>query len=472
MSYLTSVNTLLQLKKELEERLRKYESVLGAVRRLPHDVLACIFEFAVDGDESEIPLSQYDALGSLDTRRAPWVLGQVCHSWRATVTSLPLLWTIFNLSGRTDTPDIRSLIHLLRFKMDRCQNTPIHVVCRELTPNLTPHSFVELCTKSSLWQDAHLEISSWAARHLKAHSGGLFYNLKELHLHAYSGDDSSLDHDVFQNAPNLRAVSIRGQNEFIESLVLPWKQLTRYAGLDSASLFITTPFHLKVLPELEKVEVCWLDCVNDDGTVETPLDLQGRIKLSFLRTLVLSMASGAREDSGIGELLDHITLPALRDLEFRVGVEDPAALIRFLERSACSLQRLSILDMVDTDVDDAVGVLSSGISSLHSVDTLVLGSKYTVTNANLVLDCLTVHPNRSIPLPALQCFHTNMYHPMKQMLDMITSRGHGSDRKVVPLGRLMLDDSPPSSDKDILHICIQEAGIEGLFSLEWKELPG
>ncbi|KAK1226663.1 hypothetical protein PQX77_010355, partial [Marasmius sp. AFHP31] len=64
----------------LSERKQIHESILHPIRRLPLEVLTEIFRFCASNSYEDLALRQRDVFGafpgSLDTRQAPWVLGQ------------------------------------------------------------------------------------------------------------------------------------------------------------------------------------------------------------------------------------------------------------------------------------------------------------------------------------------------------------------------------------------------------------
>ncbi|KAK0460060.1 uncharacterized protein EV420DRAFT_1268166 [Desarmillaria tabescens] len=64
-------------------------SALTPICRLPHDMLQEIFSWACD-------------LGVDREWRAPWLLGQVCGSWRDVMMTSPFLWSTI----ATPLPDV------------------------------------------------------------------------------------------------------------------------------------------------------------------------------------------------------------------------------------------------------------------------------------------------------------------------------------------------------------------------------
>ncbi|KAK1217824.1 hypothetical protein PQX77_019497, partial [Marasmius sp. AFHP31] len=102
-----SIADLSGAKETLELRLQTYKPLIHPVRRLPDDVLSYIFRICVDMDveERQKKDSSYCQRypGSLDTRKAPWLLGQICTKWRALSESLPQLWTAVDLDWRYDS---------------------------------------------------------------------------------------------------------------------------------------------------------------------------------------------------------------------------------------------------------------------------------------------------------------------------------------------------------------------------------
>ncbi len=82
----TTLNASLRRECDLAvQDLKNHKSIFAPVRRLPNDVLLRIFQMSID--EMVEP----------DVKTTPWLLGYICHHWRALSRSL---WTNISLMSR------------------------------------------------------------------------------------------------------------------------------------------------------------------------------------------------------------------------------------------------------------------------------------------------------------------------------------------------------------------------------------
>ncbi|PBK59637.1 hypothetical protein ARMSODRAFT_849420, partial [Armillaria solidipes] len=75
------------LERELDNAqcdLDNHKSIFAPIRRLPDDLLLCIFKFASHRIANQLSTPSH----------APWVLLRVCHSWRNIALTSPTLWSV------------------------------------------------------------------------------------------------------------------------------------------------------------------------------------------------------------------------------------------------------------------------------------------------------------------------------------------------------------------------------------------
>ncbi|KAK0429889.1 hypothetical protein EV421DRAFT_1660519, partial [Armillaria borealis] len=65
-------------KNGIYHRLQVYQSLFAPIRRLPLDVLLHIFQL--------LPVD------TVNLNSTPWILGNICYSWRSLYLSFPMLW--------------------------------------------------------------------------------------------------------------------------------------------------------------------------------------------------------------------------------------------------------------------------------------------------------------------------------------------------------------------------------------------
>ncbi|KAJ8088941.1 hypothetical protein PM082_014188 [Marasmius tenuissimus] len=104
-----SLEALVRQRDVLKHHLERSQTVYNPLRQSPYDLLSYILRICVDRDVRDIiaeesifdrqqghhdfASTRWAFCGSLDTRKGPWVLGQLCRIWRVTVVSSPLLCT-------------------------------------------------------------------------------------------------------------------------------------------------------------------------------------------------------------------------------------------------------------------------------------------------------------------------------------------------------------------------------------------
>ncbi|KAJ8089078.1 hypothetical protein PM082_014326 [Marasmius tenuissimus] len=114
----TSSKSLEEALARITEKKQIYHSILHPIRRLPPEILVEIFRICTFGDAftGQFP-------GSLDTRKAPWKLTQVCRAWRSVSASASSLWTqvsIYKSRGPTVSASrMASLEALLSIQLER-----------------------------------------------------------------------------------------------------------------------------------------------------------------------------------------------------------------------------------------------------------------------------------------------------------------------------------------------------------------
>uniref|UniRef100_A0A0W0ET96 Uncharacterized protein n=1 Tax=Moniliophthora roreri TaxID=221103 RepID=A0A0W0ET96_MONRR len=82
----------------LNEIVNKYRVILHQIRVIPPEIMRRIFSFCTNfpSDTQLVPPKS-----SLIPTGIPWVLGQVCHSWRSIATTMPHLWCSISLEIRS-----------------------------------------------------------------------------------------------------------------------------------------------------------------------------------------------------------------------------------------------------------------------------------------------------------------------------------------------------------------------------------
>ncbi|KAJ8088709.1 hypothetical protein PM082_013952 [Marasmius tenuissimus] len=357
----------------LKTRLTAYKSAMNPIRRLPNEIVGYIFRLSVDADVDPTTLmSRLDRNqlfpSTLDTKRLPWTLGQVCRRWRHLALSLPNLWTTIdinwdgNLMGERARPFLERRLSLL---LQRSSDRPLSISWYQGScPDRVPLSM--LCSVSFRWKAATIRTGTKGLRQLSVYSG-LFSNLVRLHLHFEEGmlsepGERDAPFSTFSTAPALRELSLSGNDDSISHRLntqIPWHQITRFSVKDFSPINIRT-----ILPLLANVEECILDSFDLSG---------GSLYPTILPRLHLLDVYPPTVDAAVS-FFQSLTLPKLRSVELgtfdgNTGIAD--SFVELLERSSCQLEKASLYYL---DEADLVRVLQS--PRMHHVSTMDLCGSY------------------------------------------------------------------------------------------------
>ncbi|KAL0057857.1 hypothetical protein AAF712_015491 [Marasmius tenuissimus] len=442
-----SIADLSSAKETLERRLQEYKPLIHPVRRLPDDVLSYVFRICVDTEveERQKKDSSYCQRypGSLNTRKAPWLLGQICTKWRALTESLPQLWTVVDLDWRYD-PLLReyhpAMDRLLSTQLQRCRGQQLAVsYCGlEAADPANPLSsnirlLLILCSRSFQWSKVTIRADAVGLLALSSYKG-MFPNLNTLHLHLLHpvrpawirASDNQTIFDAFHDTPNLRKLTITGYIDGIRdlSLQLPWNQITHYSVHNDFN------WHTKY------------GC--DDfsrGAYNTATVAYARAEPPAHRVGGIGYRPPAEYAHN-----SFATCPPIN-----LWTDSSSALLSFLRRSGCTLEELAILRSV-LDDDALVRLLGSDV--FGGVKTLELGGTSPLDLVNIsdeVILPLTLSsptpPSTPVPIPRLRCLvlHDEKAWSDAVFVEMIRSRrvvrGGNGDGAVSRLEKVILQDA-------------------------------
>ncbi|KAL0062364.1 hypothetical protein AAF712_010775 [Marasmius tenuissimus] len=344
--------SLASLKKERAreaERNRLYISILHPIRRLPPELLTEIFRIRT---YNGVDLQWKNFPGSLDTRKVPWVLGQVCRTWRLVAESTPDLWAKFNViwTGTVSSERAAALEWLMTLHLEHAQEQPLDISFYSGSSSDSSHGRLQdrllslLCSRASQWRSARLQGDVNGLVHLRRFCGA-FRSLTSLEIH-FSDDDWTMDlispFRVFEDCPSLTRFTLRGDPAVLlqEDNQIPWGQITRYEARETEDWIPDSGEHFVVLSKLVRVEVCVLDTSLSSPSNPPPPSL-ATSSFHFLHTLILRYALQVA-DMSMTPLLNWLILPSLRVLRFPNGLDCLVELVDFLDRSECSLEELTL----------------------------------------------------------------------------------------------------------------------------------
>ncbi|KAL0574894.1 hypothetical protein V5O48_007066 [Marasmius crinis-equi] len=458
-------------------------SLSNTIYRLPHDVLAIIFHFFAYSYTPErhriwhkdIEDAEYEYEMAHARHRPPWNLGKVCRTWRTSVLSLPHLWTNFDF--KTCMP-YDYLVYtgdteMLSAQLERCNGQPIHLrlgaLPEDADSSISYNILSAVLTTSTRVASLSLIPESSMFDCLESYfMARPFPDLQEINLDV---NDRLKPFVASRLAPNLRTLNVWGADP--ELLEAPWGHITRYTSRDSKTYYVENHFHYYILPRLENLQTCWLDCVVLNNNQRTGA-LSPPIILPYLHTLILSSAAPIGSDRyaapGITQLFDSITLPALDTLKFWNSTRQSSqSLIQFICRSGCSLRELTIYRILLEDEDDVFNLVTSGLLKYLKSLSLGLGLDLSPRGVS-VLDALARDPTGPKDyLPQLRCFETDCWDTRpEELADIVRSR-RSSDGNGQILERLILQDRATVAEysRSGVMSSFEELRVGGLI-VEWK----
>ncbi|KAJ7590692.1 hypothetical protein C8J56DRAFT_539752 [Mycena floridula] len=333
----TLVEDLERAREDLIRRADNYRVITQIIRRIPSEVLAEIFFLAQAPVPNSSKTNRLATISSLDTRKAPWTISQVCRRWRSIALNFPSIWNRIVLVQRSKEKPLSSM--LLGLQLHRCGTHPLSVVlatqCTEKRE--TFNSLIQfLLSSSSRWQSLRihmpLSIIDWALGDLCLPS------LSTLCITTDIQHPSASPFTNFLHAPNLR--SVISFPSIISQFQLPWSQITHFAFPRFATNDLrfapgdTNAVHVALLHRLTGLQHCELQCRSQaDVTLRSSPARLPNLKALYLERHI--------ESGGAGEILSNLTLPALETLKI-VGKIKAEPLSLLLERSGASLLHLNL----------------------------------------------------------------------------------------------------------------------------------
>ncbi|KAJ7074462.1 hypothetical protein C8F01DRAFT_952981, partial [Mycena amicta] len=284
---------------------------------LPPEIIEEIFVACLPADDNPTP----------NPCTAPLLLLQICSRWREIALSAGRLWTSMRINLVSETVEKR--ISLLETWLRRTGSRPLSLalVYKNYEENPSPVRLIDcLATSSERWRDVRLELPLKDLERLHRLEGSV-PNLRKLLIGPtdayYSGmrDIRPSPIRAFSISPALREVHL--VTGFPFTIELPWAQLTKLQA---------TSLNVHECLEILAASPALVDCsLSLRQSFETG-DLAPIAPLENLEVLTL-------RNSGFHvELLERLTLPALRELQFHISVvaaepQNLLKIIAFLERS-------------------------------------------------------------------------------------------------------------------------------------------
>lgn len=300
-------------------KIKQWRNDLSPTRRLPPEILAEIFLLWV----------QQNSYSSCLLLNTPFVLAQVCSTWRKLVYNTPSLWTEIHLVRRDSKSDqfiTHDWIDMFNMYLDRSKVLPIFVTLStnllDPAPKEFPRFFEALRPHISRIRSLKITSPISICNILKSLPSAMvsWSVLRTISFTFWDTDEpvaeSHLPFTTFSNAPQLREVELGADGEFSErslrKMALPWSQITK---LNRRGLFDRG---CKIILQAPALEHCFLRTAfpwtDTPGTTShAPVQIYPALK-----SFVVSLVCGDEEDDSLestARFFQPLNMPALTTLE-------------------------------------------------------------------------------------------------------------------------------------------------------------
>ncbi|KZP05130.1 hypothetical protein FIBSPDRAFT_940647 [Athelia psychrophila] len=312
----------------LDKALLEYQSVVTPIRMIPDDVLREIF--------TAVPFW-------------PFHLAGVCRRWRAVAISTPRLWTHLTKIGSPDRSDLVEKANLMRIVANRSGVCPMQI--RLKMHIASPEGWGEeeekmmlvtaIANSAGRWQTLELGCSRGCLvklqRVLHANHSQLFETLQSLCIVV---DDSNAEPlSIFACAPRLKRVTFSGPSAL--GLELPWGQIENLTLVISPS---SMRFLVATLAQCHNL--VHGDFYFHNGYAYHDSEVHPSNNLVPVRNNMQSCKFGVHAQGIFQAFFDGLELPSLSTLHIDAdrgrGIWSHSSFSRFLHRSNCTLQKLTL----------------------------------------------------------------------------------------------------------------------------------
>ncbi|KAJ6482698.1 hypothetical protein C8R45DRAFT_1150233 [Mycena sanguinolenta] len=400
-----------------------YSSLLAPIRRLSVEILLLIF---LDPDLHD---SKWIGPNQVMIVYRPYAIGGVSYHWREVTRATPMLWSSFQISFRrrqcTDLERIRTALELSKHLTLSISFGSAYMYPEDGSSELRQHiqAVTEIAAEILLHAERWGRLVVPLERNfldLLSPARGRLLCLQELGF----GDVIGMELEkirIFEDAPELRSVSMTRPSSMEYLPFLPWKRLIQVSTFMHTRLSIERM--LQRSPQLSGL-VLYTTGGSDSGHLDSPQ------RSPNLRTLVLN----GYEGGSCLNVLGSMDTPVLKEMYLRTcWAWNPVAIPALLRRSGCSLE---ILVLEQSRIRPAE--LLALFSEIPTLSTLVLLDNPHNAVTNMVLEALIPRGSGGGVLPSL---HT------------LVLRGtylFGTD-KLLALLESRMCSNPPLINIDIIH---------------------
>jgi hypothetical protein len=263
---------------------------------------------------------------------SPLLLCRICRQWREIAVSTPTLWRAIRMDVLRITSDenLRAQLQLLETWLSRSGECPISLRLSGTKFWASPflprilHAVLRHCRQ---WEHVELCVPF---DHLYRIRGDMPL-LRYLKLDTDSLPLRNPPMTLFNRAPQLKDVVLGVWDPSF--MHLPWQQLTHLS---------TRYFFLAECVDVIRTAVNLVRCTFGICYFHEPISIPVLPVHRHLRSLILRVGEGHDPDDRVWQLLNNLTLPALRTFEVYESGVTVDTLKDLISRSQCTLEELDI----------------------------------------------------------------------------------------------------------------------------------
>ncbi|SJL03564.1 uncharacterized protein ARMOST_06921 [Armillaria ostoyae] len=311
------LSTLDKERQRLSDSIQERQNVLGALRRMPKEVLAHIFLHTIVFPFPQRKPTSYGLWSSFFAKRHPLLLFElVSRNWKDVLDTFPNLWSYVNIL--IDRMPSNTYIRYIGNQLSRSRQCPLSIsICHSDSVSVTrlgafPAAILmTLFTVSPRVETLRLCLpGKYFADMQQLHLS--FPNLQDLVLISSSDTSEVAQHLHFGSLPHLRLFqTVDISNAY--TLSIPWHQITLFTDVHS-QVGHGPPAH-RVL-DILKMMSCLSICRFSLDLQPLTIDVVEETTLSQLHSVTLSSVyrQGFDFPPVIPFVLNSLKLPALSDL--------------------------------------------------------------------------------------------------------------------------------------------------------------
>ncbi|KAJ7036645.1 hypothetical protein C8F04DRAFT_1095217 [Mycena alexandri] len=398
-------------------------SILSALRRMPPEILGCIFSWTLPAISEPPPATASRLMES------PWVLSHVSRYWRAVALSDASLWSLVAVNYDSDNPRPDYPLSMADTQVGRAKKLKVHFYGCE-TSNSQPQieMFRYLAQHAPQWEELSVGLTSHLVPLLSILRDRVPL-LRRLYIQWQSDPVSTVGPlECFQNAPSLLEARIKNNLRFLPVL-FPAHQFTQYR------LDCPWETHATILKEAVNLVEARISVDFEDA--EDWRNFCEILDLTCLRRLFVSHS----------EILKFLWAPVLEeiavDFDEDEGPEFMSGLQSVVSRSSCILRRLCLWGFANLQTTTEILQQFPSIVELAIIATTPVGGELAETLMKRLI--VPADSGSAVIAPQLRYLsfacEDEAFINYSIYMEMVASRWRAGGLKT---SELLVDSGPPS----------------------------